>query len=226
VFNQPGGIERLGRVALAQTFAAARHCRAVTTTRLARDRYAAEGFPVPHIVRPVDSHGGHGLARIADDAQRASYAASTAAQFLYVAPFIDYRSADGYFRKYRIIFIGGEPFPFHLAISPNWMVHYYNAAMSDQQWMRDEEHAFMARFSEVFAGELTGALRETADLLRLDYVGIDCAIGPDGKLLIFEADNALIVHVLDDPVMFAYKHTYVPRILTALDAMVRGRISA
>ena len=226
VLNAPRGIERLGRVALAQTFASARHCRAVTTTRLPRDRYAADGFPVPHIVRPVDSHGGHGLARIADDAQRAAYVAGSDAAFLYVAPFIDYRSADGYFRKYRIIFIDGEPFPFHLAISPNWMVHYYNAAMRDQQWMRDEEHAFMARPGDVFAGELASALRETADLLRLDYVGIDCAIAPDGKLLIFEADNALIVHVLDDPVLFAYKHRYVPRILTALDAMVRGRIDA
>ena len=79
---------------------------------------------------------------------------------------------------------------------------------------------------DVFPGELGDALRETAALLQLDYVGIDCAIGTDGKLLVFEADNALIVHLLDDPVMFAYKHTYVPRILTALDAMVRRRIRA
>jgi hypothetical protein len=226
VFNRPGGIERLGRVPLAETFAGATFCRAVTTTRLARERYAAEGFPVPHIVRPVDSHGGHGLARIGGDAERAAYLASCDAELLYAAPFIDYRSADGWFRKYRIIFIDGEPFPFHLAISRNWMVHYYNAAMSEQQWMRDEEHAFLADIHTVFTGELAAALRETAALLKLDYVGIDCAIDTDGKLLIFEADNALIVHVLDDPVLFAYKHRYVPRILTALDAMVRGRIRA
>ncbi len=226
VFNLPAGIERLGRVPLTQTFTAARHARAVTTARIARDLYAAEGFPLPHIVRPVDSHGGSGLERIDDDAQRAAYAASATAEFLYVAPYVDYRSADGYFRKYRIIFIDGEPFPFHLAISPHWMVHYYNAAMSDQQWMRDEEHAFLARPHDVFTGELDAALHETAALLALDYVGIDCAIGRDGKLLVFEADNALIVHLLDDPVLFLYKHRYVPRILTALDTMVRERIRA
>jgi tetratricopeptide (TPR) repeat protein len=226
VFNQPASIERLGRVALSATFAGARHVRAVTTTRIARDRYAADGFPLPHIVRPVDSHGGTNLARIDDGAQRAAYAASSSAELLYVAPYVDYRSADGYFRKYRIIFIDGEPFPFHLAISRNWMVHYYNAAMSEQQWMRDEEHAFLARPGDVFAGELAQALRETAALLPLEYVGIDCAIAPDGTLLVFEADNALIVHVLDDPVLFAYKHRYVPRILTALDALLRRRIHA
>jgi len=226
VFNRPDAIGRLNRVELAATFASARHTRAVTTTRVARERYAAEPYPVPHIVRPIDSHGGTGLERIDDDAQRAAYAARTDSEFLYVAPFVDYRSADGYFRKYRIIFIEGEPFPFHLAISPNWMVHYYNAPMTEHQWMRDEELAFLASPGDVFAGELAEALRETGERLGLDYVGIDCAIGRDGKLLVFEADNAVIVHLLDDPVMFAYKHRYVPRITAALDAMVRRRIHA
>ncbi|HTD37495.1 MAG TPA: hypothetical protein VK669_08265 [Candidatus Limnocylindrales bacterium] len=227
LLNRPELIARLGRVAFAETFANARHCRVVTTTRISRERYAADGFPTPHIVRPVGSHGGHGLERIDDDAQRAAYVAGpgAGADELYVAPYLDYRSADGYFRKYRIVFVGGEPFPFHLAISPNWMVHYYNAPMGEHPWMRDEEHAFLARIEDVFRGELAEALRETAALLPLDYVGIDCAIGRDGKLLIFEADNALIIHTLDDPVLYGYKHRYVPRILTALDWMVRRRIS-
>jgi aromatic-L-amino-acid/L-tryptophan decarboxylase len=226
VLNRPERIARLGRVPFAETFASARHCRVVPTTRIARERYAAEGFPVPHIVRPVGSHGGHGLERIADDAERAAYLAATDADRLYVAPFVDYRSADGFYRKYRILFVDGEPFAFHLAISPNWMVHYYNAPMAEHRWMRDEEHAFLADIGSVFAGDLAAALRETAELLALDYAGIDCAIDRDGKLLIFEADNALIVHLLDDPALFGYKHVYVPRILTALDAMVRRRITA
>jgi hypothetical protein len=226
VLNRPELVARLGRVPFAAAFASARHCRAVTTTRVARERYAAEGFPVPHIVRPVGSHGGHGLARITDDAGRAAYLAETDAAALYVAPYADYRSDDGFFRKYRIVFVGGEPYPFHLAISPSWMVHYYNAPMDEHAWMRAEEEAFLARMGDVFRGELAEALRETAALLPLDYVGIDCAIDRDGKLLIFEADNALIVHTLDDPALYGYKHRYVPRILTALDTMVRRRIAA
>ncbi|MBV8582066.1 MAG: hypothetical protein JO225_07830 [Candidatus Eremiobacteraeota bacterium] len=226
VINEPAQIARLGRVSLAATFAGAAHCRVVTTTRLARAAYAADGFPTPHIVRPVDSHGGHGLTKIDDDAQRATYLAEMPAEQLYVAPFIDYRSADGFFRKYRIVFVAGEAFPFHLAISPNWMVHYYNAPMAEHRWMRDEEHAFLTDIASVFNGDLGDALREAASLLPLDYVGIDCAIDGDGKLLIFEADNALIIHMLDDPALFGYKRIYVPRILEALDAMVRRRITA
>src|SRR5665213_1180926 len=165
VLNRPEQIRRLGRIPLAQTFAGSEHCRVVATSRIDRTRYAADGFPVPHIVRPVGSHGGHGLCRIDDDAQRTAYLATVDAPELFVAPFIDYRSADGYFRKYRIVFVDGEPFPFHLAISPRWMVHYYNAPMAEHAWMRDEEHACLARIDTVFAGELDEALRETARLL-------------------------------------------------------------
>ncbi len=75
VINGPARIRLLGRVPLAETFARATHVRAVTTTRIARDAYARDGFPTPHIVRPVDAHGGHGLCRIDDDAQRAEYLA-------------------------------------------------------------------------------------------------------------------------------------------------------
>jgi hypothetical protein len=224
ILNDPAHIARLGRIPFAALFAGARSCRVVATTRLTREAYAAHGFPTPHIVRPVDSHGGHGLERIDDDAGRAAYLAQIDAPELYLQPFVDYRSADGFYRKYRIIFVDGEPYPFHLAISPRWMVHYYNAAMTEHQWMRDEEHAFLARMEDVFHGPLRDALDEAGRLLALDYVGIDCAIDRDGTLLIFEADNALLVHLLDDRALFPYKFAYVPRIYAALDAMVRRRI--
>ena len=74
VRSEPARHDRAaGRVPLAETFAGARYCRVVTTTRIARDRYGADGFPLPHIVRPVGSHGGHGLELIEDDAQRTAY---------------------------------------------------------------------------------------------------------------------------------------------------------
>jgi len=224
VLNDPARIARLGRIPFAQAFAGAQQCRVVTTERVSRAAYAANGYPTPHIVRPLDAHGGHGLERIDDDAGRAAYLAAHDAAEFYVSPFIDYRSADGFYRKYRIVFVDGRAYPFHLAISPRWMVHYYNAPMTEHAWMREEEHAFLARMEDVFAGPLSEALREAAELLALDYVGIDCAIDRDGKLLIFEADNALLIHSLDDPTLFGYKHEYVPRIYAALDAMVRRRL--
>ncbi|HEY4438924.1 MAG TPA: hypothetical protein VGN14_00625 [Candidatus Elarobacter sp.] len=225
VINRPGAIARLGRVDFARTFSRARHCRVARTLRVLRATYEAEGFALPHIVRPVDSHGGYGLAKVETDDDRGAFLAATSAQELYVSDFVDYRSADGFFRKYRILFVDGEPWAFHLAISPHWMVHYYNSPMVENQWMRDEERAFLDDIGGVFNGELADALQEASRLLPLEYVGIDCAIDRDGKLLLFEADNALIVHQLDDPALFGYKHAHVPRIKAAIDAMVRRRIA-
>ncbi len=225
VLNRPAAIARLNRIGFARSFAGSPNCLVPRVARLSRERYAAAGFALPHIVRPLDSHAGIDLARIGDDAQRQAYLRDVAAAELYVSEYADYRSPDGYFRKYRIIFIDGEPYPFHLAISPRWMVHYYNAAMDEHDWMRDEEQRFLADFGSVFGGRLGEALREVAARLALDYVGIDCALDRSGKLLLFEADNALIVHVLDDPVRYGYKHRYVPRLFAVFDAMVRRRIA-
>ncbi|MBC7477840.1 MAG: hypothetical protein H7317_07060, partial [Pseudorhodobacter sp.] len=41
--------------------------------------------------------------------------------------------------------------------------------------------------------------------IPLDYFGIDCAEAPDGRLLVFEVDTAMIVHDMDDPTLFPYK---------------------
>jgi hypothetical protein len=47
----------------------------------------------------------------------------------YLAPFVDYGSADRRFRKCRIAIIDGRPFVCHMAISQHWMIHYLNANM-------------------------------------------------------------------------------------------------
>ena len=222
IINDPALIAGLDRVTVAHRFAAGR-VRVARTARISRAAYAAEGFPTPHIVRPVDAHGGHDLERIDAPEDRHAYLARNDAPELYVAEYVDYRSADGFFRKYRIIFVDGEPFPYHLAISSHWIVHYYNAGMRENAWMREEEHRFLADLGAVFAGPLADALREVVALLPLDYFGIDCAIDRDGRLLLFEADTALLVHLIDDPALFGYKYAYVPKIRDAVGAMLRRR---
>ena len=109
---------------------------------------AVSDFPI--IIRPVGSHAGHGLEKIADARALKSYMDASTADSFYVSPFIDYSNSDGYFRKYRIIFVDGEAYPCHLAISPHWMIHYYNAPMALNQWMRDEEAHFLEDIANAF----------------------------------------------------------------------------
>jgi len=179
---------------------------------------AAAGLSFPLIVRPLGSHAGKQLEKIADAAELRAYlseiAAAEAADF-YLAPFIDYRSADGRFWKYRVMFIGGEPFLCHLAISDHWMIHYVNADMAGSAAKRAEEARAMKEFDQAFALRHAAAFRELNRRLGLDYFGIDCAETPDGRLLIFEADTAMVIHALDSAELYPYKQEQMAKTFAA-----------
>jgi hypothetical protein len=225
--THPNKVRGVGRRRLPETLAGVA-CTVARVVEVEREPLTRGEAPLayPLIVRPVGSHAGHDLARIATPQDLAAYAARVEAPAFFVSPFIEYAGSDGLYRKYRIVFVDGRPFPVHLAISPSWMIHYYNAPMAEHQWMRDEEASFLADLGSVFHGDLTLALDELAQAVELEYFGIDCAIGPDGRLLVFEADTAMLVHTTDPVELYPYKHEYVPRIYRALEAMVDRRKAA
>jgi hypothetical protein len=221
--NPPHIVANIGRSDVAKRFAASPSIVAPAVERC--DAAALRGRPIiePLVVRPVGSQAGFGLARIADPEELRAYLEEHAAPAYFVMPFVDYSNDDGFFRKYRIMFVAGVPFACHLAISPRWMIHYYNAAMAEHQWMRDEEARFIAHLDSVFDGPLATALAEIAAAIPLEYFGIDCAIARDGRLLLFEADAAMLVHGTDPPELYPYKRAGFERIQTALDALLEGR---
>jgi glutathione synthase/RimK-type ligase-like ATP-grasp enzyme len=216
--NDPRVVAGLRRDAVSQAFAASRTVVAPAVERLTPAELAARRVDGPLVVRPVGSQAGAGLARVATTAELRAHAAHHPAAAYYVMPFVDYRGADGFFRKYRVMFVDGTPYACHLAISPRWMIHYYNAPMSEHAWMRDEEAAFLAGVEHVFSGRLADALREIAAAVPLGYFGIDCSIASDGRLLLFEADAAMLVHGSDPADLFPYKRAAFERIKAALTA--------
>ena len=195
--------------------------RTVRTGRAAMMQLTDVAFPM--IVRPVDSHAGTDLHKVGDAAALGAYLAAHPASAFYLAPFVDYSGPDGQFRKYRIVLIDGNPFICHLAISSHWMVHYLNAGMDDSAAKRAEEAAGMARFDEGFARRHAAALAEIDARIGLPYLGIDCAETRDGRLLIFEVDNAMVVHAMDDPGRYPYKGPVMDRVFGAFEAMLGSR---
>lgn len=175
----------------------------------------------PFIVRPVGSHAGQGLVRVADRAELARYLEDHTAEEYYLAPFIDYSDADGLFRKYRIVLIEGRPFLCHMGISSHWMVHYPYPEMLAHPERRAEEAQMMATLDEDFARRHDQALRAIAEATGLDYVGFDCAETRDGRLLVFELATALVIHDMDDPQTFPYKRPQMHRVFAAFHAMLR-----
>ena len=119
--------------------------------------------------------------------------------------------------------IEGKPFICHMAVSPRWMVHYLNADMLDNPVNRLEEAQFMATFDDSFAPRHAAAFAALHQRLGLDYFGIDSAELPDGRLLVFEVDVAMIVHDMDPPDLFPYKKPQMKKVFDAFQAMVRRR---
>lgn len=225
--NAPERVLGVGRLRLPETLRGV-DCAVPPVTAVERAQLERGELPFeyPAIVRPAGSHAGHDLERIASAEELAAYAARTQAERYYVSPFVDYSGGDGLFRKYRIVFVDGVAYPVHLAISPNWMIHYYNAPMAEHAWMREEEAAFLADLGSVFQGPSFEALGALAKAVGLEYFGIDCSLGRDGRLLVFEADPAMLVHTTDPVDLYPYKHEYIPRIFRAIERMIDARKTA
>lgn len=171
------------------------------------------GFPI--IVRPLSSHAGTNLEKVDTPAQLGKYLNEVKGEQFYISRFVDYRSGDGLFRKYRVALVDGKPFICHYAISERWMIHYLNAGMTESADKRAEEAACMAGFDDGFAVRHKAALEAINQRMGLPYLGIDCAEMPNGDLLIFEVDNAMIVHAMDPEDMFPYKVPAMRRVFNA-----------
>jgi hypothetical protein len=183
----------------------------------------APGCAFPIIARPVGTHAGGGMIKLDAAEAIGPYLAEQAGDRFYLSPFIDYAGADGLYRKHRIVVIEGRPFVCHMAVSPRWMVHYLNADMLDNPANRLEEAQFMATFDEAFAPRHAAAFEALRARLGLDYFGIDSAELPDGRLLVFEVDVAMIVHDMDPPDLFAYKKPQMRKVFAAFQDLLRRR---
>lgn len=194
------------------------------TLLMAQNLLSSAEFPL--IIRPRHSHAGNGLARIDNATALAAYLQPfQPAEPFFIAPFIDYRSTDGAWRKYRIIFVDGHPMPFHMAIHDDWAVWYYNAGMDRDADKRAEEHAFLNDFSRVFPPRAIHALREIATRVGLAYFGLECGLMPDGTLVVFEVETGMIVHDRPEGELFAYRQAPSRRILAAVTALIDARIA-
>jgi hypothetical protein len=174
----------------------------------------------PLIVRPAGSHAGKGLVKLDTPGDIDTYLASQPENEFFVSRYVDYSDADGQFRKYRIVMIDGRSYACHMAVCAEWKVWYLNADMAENAAKREEEERFMLGFDREFGVRHAAALAGIAERIGLDYFSIDCAETRDGRLLVFEADNAAIVHNMDPPATFAYKPPQMRKVFAAFIAML------
>jgi len=222
VLCAPGRIARLSRDGASRLLASIPGAVMPPAARIQRRELArlnAAAFPL--IVRPMDSQKGHGLRKLDGPEEVAAYLREHTEACHYVAAFIDYRSPDGLYRKYRIVLIDGRPYACHMAISDRWVVHYMNAGMVESAGKRAEEARFFETFDDDFARRHRAALDAIAGRLELPYVGLDCGQASDGKLLIFEVDSGMTVHAMDPLDVFPYKLPQMRKVFAAFRRMLQ-----
>jgi tetratricopeptide (TPR) repeat protein len=231
LLNPPDKVERTQRHLLPDLLAGLPRVVVPPVLRLSRAALAADDLPArltdaglapPCLLRPLGSHGGKGVSLIDDVGQLARVDAADS-DTVYLTAFVDYRAADGFFRKYRMVFVDRRPYPCHLAISPHWLVHYFSADMLAEPWKRDEERCFLEDPGASLGASAMAAVAAIGQRLDLDFAGVDFSVLPDGRVLVFEANATMLVHLHDKIEDFPYKHIHVPRIFRAFEAMLAER---
>jgi tetratricopeptide (TPR) repeat protein len=227
--NHPRVIMNTDRETVARRLAGVPYCVVPKTIHvagavLAKAASVGEfaGFRLPLLVRLAGKHGGDDFDMFSDWADVTNFAAKNTESDHYLIEYVDYRSDDGLFRKYRIIFIDGEILPYHLAIHDDWKVHHFRTDMANHAWMRQEEERFLQDMGRVFNPAHQDALRAIANATELDYGGIDCGLTRDGQIVVFEANAVMLVHNETDA-NFTYKNPYIAKIKSAFDAMLSRR---
>jgi tetratricopeptide (TPR) repeat protein len=230
--NHPRLIMNTDRETIARRLANIPNCIIPRTIRVAGavlTKAALErefvGFSLPLLVRVAGTHGGDDFDKAEDWDDIVAFVSENPEATYYLMEYVDYCSDDRLFRKYRIIFIDEEIFPYHLAIHDDWKVHHFRTDMANQKWMRMEEERYLQDMGSVFNAAHQNALRAMAKATGLDYGGIDCGLNRDGRIVVFEANASMLVH--DEKTEdFEYKNQYIAKIKSAFDAMLfRRRMS-
>jgi hypothetical protein len=234
VINHPRSIVKTGRVENARLLGMLPDVSAPRTITISRtllegvDAQSAlieHGFVFPLLIRSPGFHTGRNFVFVESGADLATKLADIPGDHLLIIEYLNARGLDGNSRKYRVMFIDGVLYPLHLAVSRQWKVHYFTADMVERSDYRLEEAAFLSDMPAVLGARAITALGRIRDALGLDYGGIDFALGPDGDVLLFEANATMVV--IEPPVdeRWDYRRAAVRQILDAVVAMMVRRAS-
>jgi tetratricopeptide (TPR) repeat protein len=202
------------------------------TATLARERLigsdapatlASLGFEFPLLLRAPGFHGGLHFLRVAGPEALPQAVSELPGQEVTVMQYLDARGSDGKTRKYRVMFINGQMYPLHVAVSSNWKIHFFTAEMAESAENRAEDAAFLENMAEVVGPRAMRALQQIQSVLGLDYGGIDFGLNQNGELLLFEANATMVVNPPEPDERWKYRAAAWRRIRTAATRMLNDR---
>ncbi|MFQ5763915.1 MAG: tetratricopeptide repeat protein [Rhodospirillales bacterium] len=183
------------------------------------------GLSFPILVRETGSHTGHTLRRFDDRATVERGLPYQNARELYVTQYVESLFKGPYFRKMRLFFVDGETFPVVCHIDTEWNVHGDNRTrlMAKNQWMMDEEKAFMADPRAYLGPARMDAVRKLYSVIGLDFFGLDFTLTGGGDVLVYEV-NPVMMHGFDHARHFPYLTPYLENVSEAFNRMIAARL--
>jgi hypothetical protein len=221
MINRPSRVRATGRAANSRRLGAIRGVVAPRIAALSPAAIlAADDLRFPLLLRRPGFHTGRYFLHVESRAALAQAIDSLAADELLVIEYLEARGSDGMARKYRVMFVDGVLYPLHLAISTDWKVHYFSAAMAHNAAYREEERHFLEDMAAVLGARAMTALQEICAMLELEYAGIDFALAPDGSVLLFEANATMVVFPPGPDPMWDYRRRAIDEVLQAATRML------
>jgi glutathione synthase/RimK-type ligase-like ATP-grasp enzyme len=147
------------------------------------------GIVPPIILRKTGTHTGKivGLFDSVDDAVAALEPGEHIA-----TQFVDFSSADGLYRKYRVYFIGNRVILRHMIVSDSWNVHVKDRTrFTSQHPELVAEEKLLFESSDPFESKVRAVFDAIRARVPLDFFGMDFAFTRDGDLVLFEANATM-----------------------------------
>jgi len=225
IVNRPSVVLKTSRDRMARRLAGTPGLRAPKVARLhssgdVQNKIEEAGLAFPIILRRTGTHGGKivGLFDTMDDVRRGA----PDHEDLFATEFVDYRSTDGWYRKFRVCILGPTIILRHMIVSDGWNVHGRDRRrlMLERPELRAEERGLLERPRHAFPSSVVETLTALRRRIPLDYFGVDFGIDANGAVVLFEA-NATMEYIspIRDP-EFAYTHQVTQALRRAALAMI------
>lgn len=232
LINDPAAIAETGRAAMSRRLAKIPGVRVPNMLELTPDEARSEsvlatlathGFTFPLLIRVPNYHAGRFFEKIDIPEQFAGVVAGFPSLPMLAMEYIDTRGSDAYFHKGRIMVIDGNVYPTHMTYGPDWKLHYFSSKMMHEPDLREEEARFLADPESVLGERAWHAVQSIAKSTKLEYFGIDFALTPNGDLVVFECNAAMVIAKPGPESLWAYRRPSYEAAMRAADRMIKRR---
>ena len=211
VINRPEAVLRTTRDQVAKRLAGIDGLRTPKVIRQQNPKPGAAavaveraGLGYPLIVRLAGTHTGK-IVGVADGPDALETACAGPGRFI-LTELVDFRSADGLYRKYRLWSFGGTVIFRHMIVADSWNVHVSmrQSFMAGRTALIEEEMRLMERPDGALPHTVHKVFSAVQERMGLDFFGMDFGLDPEGQVVLFEANATMSFFPLEHPPHFTY----------------------